>query len=387
MSLKDKLFKMFVYTGAPVKDEATTEYSVEHKEVKDTSVTTKTSSKSTTSTTKSPERVVPNLKKVFSNVSKLSSNKQVISNYTNGLIYESIHNVVKECIPNCIPIEEFNLLLKRFLEEKVVDSSMYTPNDLLHINSVVKYLTQIKNTKVSSEDTYDSVCTKIFEHAYYLNILELLDIHYGYSIMDSAVFKSYAIVSFKYNSSYTVSVPEKINLPSYNLNINDSVFTILNEIKSIISNVNTLEERINYIRLKTGPYLVKYVEDNKIPIQTLLKALAIFDSLTGTVHTISDGIVIQSEPVVTSPSINIPSDNPIERLRKTSEFIDRYASLVDVYNNSNVTSGMLKEAVDEIDKSITFEGVILDEDESLLYRKIKLAYSCVSDDWGVTSDD
>lgn len=317
------------------------------------------------------------------------SSKQVLSDYTKSLVYEAYHNVVESRIGKGKPLVEAKLLYKRFLEEQVTDEAMYTDVDLEYIKALVKYIRELKSIRISNGVNRDSIADDIANHAYFLNIVEVLDVQHGYAMMKYFCEVSYVICGFSYKGKGTNILSTKV--PHFYMNINDSTFVLLNEVKTLVSDDSPLEDKKSYIIDKVSPLFLRYVILNDIPDELLYSILTTFNNLTEGTTTPSkevwttrsnhDGAVTivgeVTEPELSEEEIQarmfagIQNDiNPITTLRRESKFSNIYSELADP-RNPNVTLEDLEDAVEEINKMLESEDFELSPSEFKIFSTIK----------------
>lgn len=384
MGLKEVLKKTFLYTG----ETQTSEYSKKEETLE------KFIQRKPRVDIGNPLQRIKDIKDSTINTFKnsQSNSKNVLSDYTKSLLYEAMHNVVETKVRKGKPLVEAKLLYKRFLEDQVTDEGMYSDVDLEYVKALVRHIKELKTTKAPEELSLNSITDLIANHKYLLNIIEVLDIEAGYSMMNYFCELSYVICGFSYRGKDNkLSSILPIKVPHFYLNINDSTFILLNEVSSLISDESPLQEKKNYIIDKVSPLFLRYVILNEVSIDLLYTLLHMFNKLdkstleyddnyypiskldhVDSVQVIQEEVEELSEEYIQAKMFyGIQNDvNPITVLHKESVFSNVYSELADP-RNPDVTVEELEEAVSDINKMIETQEFELSPLEFKMFSTIK----------------
>lgn len=373
MGFLDKLKDMFIYTG----DDYT---KVSDKDNKDNTVV------STRLDVGNPLRRIKNIKDDLTGSIKSNSSiaKMTMSNHTKTLIYNSLHYKVEEIVQKGKPIEEARMLYRRFLEDHVTDEALYSDLDLEYIKALVRTIRYLKSYHISKSLVQDDVIKDIISSPRFLNIIELLEIQYGYKMMEYFCENSYIICGYRYNRvDNSFGNINAMKLPHFKLDINDSTYILLNEVKSLVSDDSSTESKEEYIISKVVPFFKRYVILNEVPTTTLMIALDIFGSreeetIVEDKSIIYDNIIVDTvEETITDEEIQkrmfegiSRESGPVEQLNKESKFINLYKPLSDP-RNPDVSLEELKDAIKDIDSMMFIDDYDLSKEEFEIYNSIK----------------
>lgn len=305
--------------------------------------------------------------------------KSVTSDYTKKLVYTSIYNNVEKKLKRGKPVEEARILFRRFLEEKVTDEARYSDLDLEYIKEVVSYCKALKRITPKDSTSKENVVNSIITSPYFLNIVEILDTHFGYHMMADFCEKSYIVCGYSYCSNNGIDVLSKLPNPTFKIEINDSFFVLLKEVQGLISNESSVEEKTKYVSDKVNPFFNRYVISNDIPLSRLMMLVELFESLSIVVDTEVSTRTEQSKDIAEdvlnqfrAPSIPVVEKqetfDPIGSLNKESKFINLYKPLV---SEVDILPEELESAIKDIESLVFIDDYEMNSEETKIYQSLK----------------
>lgn len=366
MSFLQNLKKIFTYTGEEDTEEDVSVEGIGNKEEKKFRIDISNPLSKAKDLKNSTMEAVKNNK---------NNRRRTISNRTKDLMYTFYHISIEKDVNKGKPLEEAKLLYKRFLEDKITEESMYSDLDLEYIKALVSMLKG--NNKTFSEENVDlkEVCKMITESKYFLNIVELLDIQHGYKFMDYACERSYVVCDYVYHDKVNLvdDLIKSLNNTCFKLDVEHISFVLLNEVKSLIYNESSEEQKKKYVLSKITPFFNRYVDESQISITLLYRLYSLFyiienqASINNKVEeTIDDKQVEEKVFEVISNEID-----SVQKLKNNSQFINLYKPLADS-RNPDVTIEELEEAVNSIRGMAISGDYELSQEEFKIFKDIEL---------------
>lgn len=320
MSFLDTIKKLFVYNGSDEESDAT-------KNTEDV----KPRLNITNPLERAKDMVAQGtdvVKKVTESIENY--NKPEFTTSTKDLIYTSLYNSIENVCKEGKPIQEAKLLFKRFLEDQITNEDMYSTEDLVYLSELVKLIKSFNSVEYKKAiNDIKEVSLLIIESAYFLNIIETLDITFNLNLMDALCKSSYVIAGHSY-----LGLQSKNN-QCFSINIKGHSFYLMNEVKELITDESVLSFKIEYITKKIKPFFERVITSNGVDISKLYVVYNLFKNLGDTTTV---GTVVE-EPIV-KPEVK---EAPVEEVVKTT--------VQDVIEpeETNVTPVEVLKEVNEID--------------------------------------
>lgn len=297
--------------------------------------------------------------KIFSSLN--SNDKKVISIYTKNLIYDSMHKEVEYRVKKNKPNIEARILYKRFIEDQITDEAVYSDEDLLYIKSLVSVIRELKAGKFVTINDREEIINQFLCNKFLLHMCEVLDVKYGYNFMEYACNLSYIICGYSYNGALVSS--DKMNLPYFVISIEEMKFAILNEVKSLISEESSDEDKLEYIVAKIAPFFNRYCIINEVPLVILSNILWLFrepvideESMSVVKKETIKNMVVEESVTINSLEDEFEINTPVEVLK----FINLYGGLADP-RNSSVSIEELEESISDIEEIMKERELTMEE--------------------------
>lgn len=367
MGFLDKVKELFVYTGE--NNESTSNISDKAvdfcKDVKAESISVL---KNCRINLENPIELIKNSKDNQNDKKVQVDKNKFISEYSKNILYSRYYSVLSGSIDCKRPYEEIKLLLKRFLEDKVIDDECYSDEDILYIKELVSFINSSKNNKNTSRE---EIVKKLSESDFLVVIIEILDIMYGSSIMDYCVDSSYIICNYYFGVDADKSKVSSIFNDCGNnskIVVCGTMFIVLEELKSVINESDTLEKKNVYINNKLSSFFYRYLvskEDISDNVLNLMYDLFIKSKKE------EDILVDNNIKVFTNSNVDTNNTtDSINDLKIKSIFDNICENLLDI-NNNLVTCEEIEDSINEVE-SLVNNGYVLTEYENSVLNNLKV---------------